>query len=69
MNPSIYVVGAQCTGETTSIDALNDSFTNSFPSLRILVIAELAKDVLRRHRVRESHFTKIRAIETNEGDR
>lgn len=51
MVSTIYIVGAQCTGKTTLITALNDYFAKSFPSLKILVIPELARDVLRRHNV------------------
>lgn len=51
MNPPIYIIGAQCTGKTTLINALRDYFSSSCPTLRLLVIPELARGVLQRHNI------------------
>jgi nicotinamide riboside kinase len=51
MISSIYIVGAQCTGKTTLINRLNDYFAKSSPLLKVFVISELARDVLRQHNI------------------
>jgi nicotinamide riboside kinase len=48
-SPSIYVVGAQCSGKTTLTMALKEHFSSD-PSLPpILVLTEAARGVLKRH--------------------
>lgn len=55
MNPSIYVIGAQCTGKTTIVKALQKHFADSHPKLEMIVVSELARDVLRNQNVTREH--------------
>ncbi|KAI1386232.1 AAA domain-containing protein [Hypoxylon trugodes] len=48
---NIYIVGAQCTGKTTLVNALRDHFTKTSPQKKDApgVILEVARSVLRKH--------------------
>jgi Type IV secretory pathway, VirB11 components, and related ATPases involved in archaeal flagella biosynthesis len=53
--PSIYIIGPQCTGKTTLVNALYKHFTTDNPDRSIpppAIISEVARTVLREH-----HFT------------
>ncbi|KAL4784134.1 AAA domain-containing protein [Aspergillus varians] len=50
MHPSsIYIIGAQCTGKTTLVHALEETFAREYPSLHFHPIKEVARDVLKQH--------------------
>ena len=61
MPKNIYIVGAQCTGITTLITALSAHFTNSSSTTRTapapLILAEVARTVLRQHDFTASDIT------------
>lgn len=44
--PSIFIIGAQCTGKTTLVKAISDHIRNAYPELPFTVIKELARGVL-----------------------
>ena len=66
MPKNIYVVGAQCTGKTTLVAALQARFQSS--SARPLVFTEVARTVLREHKFTASDITssKSRALRFQE---
>ncbi|KAG5982456.1 hypothetical protein E4U43_006439 [Claviceps pusilla] len=47
--PNIYIIGAQCTGKTTLVNALAASFNDFPPCARPAVIKEVARTVLTAH--------------------
>lgn len=47
---SIYIVGAQCTGKTTLTEALAHRIKETFPSIAIELINEMARSVLEKYR-------------------
>ncbi|KAL4932418.1 ATP/GTP-binding protein [Aspergillus undulatus] len=52
-SPSVYIIGAQCTGKTTLFHVLQDVFSREHPSLNLRVISEVARNVLKKH-----HFSR-----------
>ncbi|KAI5866154.1 AAA domain-containing protein [Durotheca rogersii] len=48
---NIYIVGAQCTGKTTLVNALRDHFTENAPQKRVVpeIVSEVARTVLKTH--------------------
>ena len=44
--PSIFIIGAQCTGKTTLVTAISDSIQQEYPNQRFTVIKELARGAL-----------------------
>ncbi|KAG5983616.1 hypothetical protein E4U55_007716 [Claviceps digitariae] len=47
--PNIYIIGAQCTGKTTLVNALVASLDDSLPCVRPAIIGEVARTVLSTH--------------------
>ncbi|KAI9925948.1 hypothetical protein MW887_005754 [Aspergillus wentii] len=47
--PSIYIIGAQCTGKTTLIHGLIEFFSERYDSLPFHVVTEVARKVLHQH--------------------
>jgi predicted ATPase len=46
---NIYIIGAQCTGKTSLVNALENSFGELFSTTRPTVIREIARSVLKIH--------------------
>ena len=60
MPKDIYIVGAQCTGKTTLITALSNHITSPSVSSTIpapLIVTEVARTVLRKHKFTASDIT------------
>ncbi|KAL4898931.1 hypothetical protein BDW74DRAFT_164222 [Aspergillus multicolor] len=62
---SLYIIGAQCTGKTTLLHALQDAFSREDPSLRLRPITEVARNVLQQHNFTRDDINYIpeRALE------
>ncbi|TFB03407.1 hypothetical protein CCMA1212_004427 [Trichoderma ghanense] len=57
-NPkNIYIIGAQCTGKTSLVNALEASFANLFKATPPVIIREVARSVLRTHGFTASDIT------------
>lgn len=54
---SVYIVGAQCTGKTTLIHALQSAFSRKYPTLQFSSIAEVARDILRDYQFSRDDIT------------
>ncbi|KAL4885686.1 AAA domain-containing protein [Aspergillus karnatakaensis] len=54
---SLYIVGAQCTGKTTLIQALQRAFFLKYPSLHMRVITEVARNVLQDYQFSRDDLT------------
>ncbi|KAL3475683.1 AAA domain-containing protein [Aspergillus californicus] len=58
MHPiSLYIVGAQCTGKTTLVHALQGAFVRKYPSLHLRPITEVARKVLQKHQFSRDDIT------------
>ena len=62
--PSIYIIGAQCTGKTTLVKALEHHFTSVLVDPPF-VITEIARGLLRKHKITRD---EIRNDPTQSGD-
>ncbi|KAL7937936.1 AAA domain-containing protein [Trichoderma chlorosporum] len=54
---NIYIVGAQCTGKTSLVNALESSFAKSFSTTPPVVVREVARSVLKIHGFTASDIT------------
>ncbi|KAL2827982.1 AAA domain-containing protein [Aspergillus cavernicola] len=54
---SLYIIGAQCTGKTTLVNALQDALSQRYPSLLFRPITEVAREVLRQHQFTRDDIT------------
>ncbi|GMF81797.1 unnamed protein product [Aspergillus oryzae] len=54
---SLYLVGAQCTGKTTLLHALQDAFSHKYPTLHLRSITEVARQVLQDHNFSRNDIT------------
>ncbi|KAL4799012.1 AAA domain-containing protein [Aspergillus venezuelensis] len=46
---SLYIIGAQCTGKTTLVRALQEAISKQHPSLYLRIVSEVARTVLQEH--------------------
>jgi nicotinamide riboside kinase len=54
---SVYIVGAQCTGKTTLLHALQSAFSRKYPTLQFSSITEVARDILRDYQFSRDDIT------------
>lgn len=54
---NIYIVGAQCTGKTSLVNALERSFTDLFSTTPPIIVREVARSVLKIHGFTASDIT------------
>jgi predicted ATPase len=55
--PSIYIIGAQCTGKTTLVNSITEHLGKVYPGLPFAVIKELARAVLKSEDVNRDDIT------------
>lgn len=54
---SVYIVGAQCTGKTTLVHALQVALSRKYPSLYLRSITEVARKILQEHQFTRDDIT------------
>lgn len=54
---SIYLIGAQCTGKTTLLEALTKAIKSRYHSVSFSTVTEIARDVLRQHQFTREDIT------------
>ncbi|KAL5084846.1 hypothetical protein Trisim1_011406 [Trichoderma cf. simile WF8] len=54
---NIYIIGAQCTGKTSLVNALESSFTDLFSTTPPIIVREVARSVLKIHGFTASDIT------------
>ncbi|KAL7806339.1 AAA domain-containing protein [Trichoderma gracile] len=54
---NIYIIGAQCTGKTSLVNALEASFANNFDTTPPVIVREVARSVMKTHGFTASDIT------------
>ncbi|EHK22194.1 uncharacterized protein TRIVIDRAFT_29306 [Trichoderma virens Gv29-8] len=54
---NIYIIGAQCTGKTSLVNALERSFASLFNTTPPIIVREVARSVLKKHGFTASDIT------------